>query len=193
MHEACEQTKGTMLVITGLDDDQVRQMVKSLNLPLDLWCANFNCPGQVVVSGTLRGIEAAQKAAQAIGAKRTLPLQVHGAFHSELMQSAKLGLEEALNATPFAITPTKVAMNVSGQFADSEATIRSNLIQQVTASVLWHTCVQTCDQQEPSCFLEIGCGKTLAGMNKRIGVRAPTITIETMDDLKPLETLLSQG
>ena len=192
MHEACEQTKGTMLVIMGLPDDQVREMVEHVNMPFDLWCANFNCPGQVVVSGTFKGIEAAQVAAKAFGAKRTLPLQVHGAFHSGLMRSAQIGLEETLNTTPFAITSTRVAMNVSGRFADSETEIRSSLIRQITSSVLWHACVTTCEQEDISCFLEIGCGKTLTGMNKRIGIRAPSIAIETTDDLNSLETLLSQ-
>ena len=93
MHQACEHTKGTMLAIIGLTDEQVRHMVEEIRMPEDLWCANFNCPNQVVVSGTFRGIEAAQKAAQALGARKTVQLQVHGAFHSGLMKDAQRGLE----------------------------------------------------------------------------------------------------
>jgi len=186
MHEACERHKGTMLVVMGLADDQVRAMVESLNMPNDLWCANFNCPGQVVLSGTLKGIEAAAEIARACGAKRTVPLQVHGAFHSPLMGDAQHGLEQALREAPLAMTPIRVAMNVTGQFAHNVEEIRSLLVSQVTSSVLWHAGVATCAEQEIACFLEVGCGKTLANMNKRIGAQVPTVTIETVEDLSLL-------
>ena len=189
MHEACERHKGTMLVIMGLEDDRVRTMVEELQLPNDLWCANFNCPGQVVVSGTSRGIEAAAAAAKAFGAKRTVPLQVHGAFHCPLMNDAKNGLEKALQEAPLAMTPVRVAMNVTGQFAEDVEQIRSLLVSQVVSSVLWHSCVSVCAEQEISCFLEVGCGKTLANMNKRIGVNVPTVTVETTEDLHALDTI----
>ena len=189
MHEACERHKGTMLVIMGLEDDRVRAMVEELQLPNDLWCANFNCPGQVVVSGTSRGIEAAAAAAKAFGAKRTVPLQVHGAFHCPLMNDAKNGLEKALQEAPLAMTPVRVAMNVTGQFAEDVEQIRSLLVSQVVSSVLWHSCVSVCAEQEISCFLEVGCGKTLANMNKRIGVNVPTVTVETTEDLHALDTI----
>jgi [acyl-carrier-protein] S-malonyltransferase len=191
MHKACEETKGTMLVILGLSDDQVRLLVDELHMPNDLWCANFNCPGQVVVSGTYKGIEAAEKAAKAAGARRTLPLQVHGAFHSGLMKSAEEKLAAALAEVPMTMSLTRVAMNVTGQFAESESQIRSLLTRQVTSSVLWHSCVKTCESQEVSCFLEIGCGKTLTGLNKRIGVQIPTISIESTEDIQSLEALLT--
>jgi [acyl-carrier-protein] S-malonyltransferase len=183
MHEACERHKGTMLVIMGLPDDRVRSMVEELSMPNDLWCANFNCPGQVVVSGTPRGIEAAVRAAQAHGAKRTVPLQVHGAFHSPLMSDAQEGLRQALQEAPITMTSVRVVMNVTGQFAESAEHIRSLLVSQVTSSVLWHSCVTACASQEITCFMEVGCGKTLANMNKRIGVSIPTVTIETTEDL----------
>ena len=189
MHEACERHKGTMLVIMGLADDQARAMVEELHMPDDLWCANFNCPGQVVVSGTHRGVEAAANAAKAFGAKRTVPLQVHGAFHCPLMNDAKKGLEKALRETTIAMTKVRVAMNVTGQFAEDAEQIRSLLAEQVVSSVHWHSCVSACATQEISCFLEIGCGKTLANMNKRIGVSVPTNTIETTDDLHILDTI----
>ena len=190
MHEACERHKGTMLVVMGLSDDQVRAMVDELDMPNDIWCANFNCPGQVVVSGTHRGIEAAASAAKARGAKRTVPLQVHGAFHSHLMSDARKGLEQALNEAPLTMTPVRVAMNVTGQFAENIEQIRSLLVSQVTSSVLWHSCVTTCAAQEITCFMEVGCGKTLANMNKRIGVHVPTVTVETTEDLHALDSMI---
>lgn len=191
MHEACERHKGTMLVVMGLGDDQVRTMVHELRMPSDIWCANFNCPGQVVVSGTPKGIEAAANAAKSLGAKRTIPLQVHGAFHSQLMNDAKEGLEQALSEAPLTMTPVHVAMNVIGQFAENVEQIRELLVSQVTSSVLWHQCVAACTTQEISCFMEVGCGKTLTNMNKRIGVDVPSFAIETTADLHVLESLLS--
>jgi|AMWB02.1.fsa_nt_gi [acyl-carrier-protein] S-malonyltransferase len=191
MHEACERHKGTMLVVMGLADDQVKTMVNELRMPNDIWCANFNCPGQVVVSGTPKGVEAAATAAKSLGAKRTIPLQVHGAFHSQLMNDAKEGLKQALNEATLTMTPVRVAMNVTGQFAESVEQIRSLLVSQVTSSVLWHSCVTTCATQEISCFMEVGCGKTLTNMNKRIGVNIPSFAIETTEDLHVLESLLS--
>ena len=191
MHEACERHKGTMLVVMGLADDQVRAMVDELRMPDDLWCANFNCPGQVVLSGTQRGIDAAATAAKAHGAKRTVLLQVHGAFHSLLMRDAQEGLAQALNEAPLSLTPVRVAMNVTGNFAESVEQIRSLLVSQVTSSVLWHACVTTCATQEISCFMEVGCGKTLTNMNKRIGVSVPSYSVETTEDLRALESLLA--
>jgi [acyl-carrier-protein] S-malonyltransferase len=191
MHAACEKTKGTMLVILGLPDDDVRAMVEDLRMPNDIWCANFNCPGQVVVSGTYQGIEAAEQAAKARGVRKAIRLQVHGAFHSGLMMHAEEGLEQALADVPLTMTNVHVVMNVTGKCAESESQIRSLLKQQVTSSVLWNNCIKTCEGQRISCFLEIGCGKTLAGLNKRIGVSIPTISIESIDDLKSLESVLA--
>ena len=191
MHTACEETQGTMLVILGLLDDQVREMVDDLQLPSDLWCANFNCPGQVVVSGTRKGIAAAEEAAKARGARRTLPLQVHGAFHSGLMRQAEEALAKALAEVPLSMSDIRVVMNVTGQCAESKSQIRSLMARQVTSSVLWHQCVKTCEAQEVTCFLEIGCGKTLTGLNKRIGIQIPTMSIESTDDLKSLEAVFT--
>jgi len=192
MHTACETTSGGMLVILGLKDDQVKSMVREINMPSDLWCANFNCPGQVVVSGTEKGLQAAQKAAKELGAKRALPLQVHGAFHSGLMSLAQEGVEKALATTSIRSPDLPIAMNATGQIAISAEEIKQNLGKQVTSSVLWHQCVETCMQENPSHCVEIGCGSTLAGLNKRMGIEVPTITIETVEDLEALDTLLSK-
>ena len=184
MHEACDAIPGGMSVILGLDDATVRQLVQEAKLPDDLWCANFNCPGQVVVSGTLDGLAAFKKHALEAGAKRMLPLDVHGAFHSGLMKKAQEGLGPILQATHIEQPRSKVAMNVTGRFAESVEEIRTLLTRQVTSSVLWHQCVMTCLTEPISLFLEIGCGKTLSGLNKRIGVTIPTLSIETVADLE---------
>jgi [acyl-carrier-protein] S-malonyltransferase len=186
MHDACEKTKGGMLVLLGLSDEEV----KSLPLPEDVWCANFNCPGQVVLSGTIKGLEKAKSIALQNGARKALPLQVHGAFHSGLMQEAQIILEKALSTTKFEKSAIHCAMNVTGSFCDDPEVIRSNLAKQVCSSVLWHACIHTCEGVNLTHFIEIGCGKTLAGLNKRIAVSVPTLSIETVDDIPSLEPLL---
>lgn len=180
MHEACEKTKGSMRVVLGLSDEAVLAAVTELALPNDLWCANFNCPGQVVISGTLSGLNAAEKYLKEKGAKRILPLQVHGAFHSGLMNEAATRLATELKCVSFHASSVKVAMNTTGSFT-STSNYAELLAGQVTSSVLWHKCVGSCADLGITHFIEIGPGKTLAGMNKRIGVLIPTISIENTD------------
>ncbi len=183
MHDACERTKGSMLVVLGLADDAVITAVEELKLPNDVWCANFNCPGQVVISGTKVGLAAAEKHLKESGAKKILPLQVHGAFHSGLMKEAAVPLSIELSRVTFHPSPIEVAMNTIGAFAQPNA-YPELLARQVTSSVLWHQCISACVHKGISHFIEIGCGKTLAGMNKRIGVSIPTLSIETVDDVE---------
>ncbi len=191
MNDACEEKQGAMAVILGLDEAAVLSIIADAGLPEDLFAANFNCPGQVVVSGTLRGIEAASKIAKEKGAKRVLPLQVYGAFHSGLMASAKARLKPKIEAVAFSKPSAKLIMNVTGNIAEDEAEIRKNLIDQVTSPVRWEGGVRTMDREGVELYLEMGPGKTLAGFNKRIGVSGRTVSVETVDDLKLLESALT--
>jgi [acyl-carrier-protein] S-malonyltransferase len=188
MHQACEKYPGTMAVVLGLDDDAVVSIVDGLKLPNEIWAANFNCPGQVVISGTQKGVELASEALLKQGAKRVLPLQVHGAFHSGLMRFAQENLSEQIQRTPLAKSAIQLAMNCTGDFATSLEEIKSNLISQVVSPVYWHRSIKAIERMDIDLFVEIGCGKALAGMNKRIGVKAPTISIEKIEDLPLLET-----
>lgn len=190
MSDACNSSEGTMAVVLGLDGDVVENMVKELDLPKDLWAANFNCPGQVVISGTKRGIESGSAAAKAKGAKRVLPLAVHGAFHSGLMQSAEDRLAPYILETSLKNTPIEFVMNVPGDFVHNDNEIQANLITQVTHPVRWEQSIRKMDQAGVDLFIEIGCGKTLAGFNKRIAVQAPTMSIEKVEDLENLNALL---
>lgn len=191
MNDACEKTQGTMAVVLGLDGDVVEQLVKEVNLPNDLWAANFNCPGQVVISGTARGIEAGTIAAKAKGAKRVLPLQVHGAFHSGLMQFAEDRLAPYINQAKLKDSSCQLIMNVPGAPVSTLEDIRRNLIKQVTHSVRWEQGVRHMMEENVDLFIEFGCGKTLAGFNKRIGVSAPCVSVEKIDDIKSLESVLN--
>lgn len=187
MNDACESIKGTMAVILGLNAETVLELVKEVNLPHDLWAANFNCPQQVVISGTEKGIEMGTKAALSKGAKRVIPLKVHGAFHSGLMQNAENRLVPYIHELKLKESPVKLVMNVSAQEETSLEKIRHNLIKQVTSPVLWEQSICNInDQKGMDLYLEIGPGKTLAGFNKRIGILAPTISIENIKDLSQL-------
>jgi [acyl-carrier-protein] S-malonyltransferase len=191
MNDACERTIGTMAVVLGLDADVVEQLVKELNLPHDLWAANFNCPGQVVLSGTLKGIEAGTVAAKERGAKRVLPLQVHGAFHSGLMQFAEERLAPYIEQANLKESACSIIMNVTGSPVQSIAEIKKNLIKQVTQSVRWEQGIRHIMSEPIDLFIEFGCGKTLAGFNKRIGTPQPCISVEKVEDLKTLDSFLN--
>ncbi len=193
MNEACESSQGTMAVILGLDAETVEKLVSDLAMPNDLWAANFNCPGQVVISGTLKGIEAGVAEAKIRGAKRTLPLQVHGAFHSGLMKSAEDRLSEHVNAAPLISSNIDLVMNVTGEFSKDIKDVKSNLIKQVTHPVLWEKSVHCLNTSGVDLFIEIGCKKTLTEFNKRIKfeIPIPTLNIEKMTDLKTMERELS--
>lgn len=187
MNDACEAVKGTMAAVIGLDADTIEQMVKEVNLPNDLWAANFNCPGQVVISGTMRGIEAGAEAAKARGAKRVLPLAVHGGFHSGLMAMAEDLLAPHVEGLPLKKGSAQLVMNVTGRSSTSIEETKKNLILQVTHPVRWEHSMRYIAEQGADLFIELGCGKTLAGFHKRIGVTAPIISVEKVEDLKNLE------
>jgi len=185
MNEACEAMPGTMAALFGLPADEVEIMVRDLNLPHDLWVANFNCPGQTVISGTLKGVEAGMVAAKERGAKRVIPLKVHGAFHSGLMSVAEKKLADKISEIEISKGSSQLVMNVCGNFVTSLELIRSNLIKQVTSAVRWEQGIRAM-MPTVELYIEIGCGKTLASMNKQIGVSVPTITINTIEDLEKL-------
>lgn len=190
MNEACNRTEGTMAVILGLTPQSVIEMVHALNLPDDLWVANFNCPGQVVISGTLKGIELGSIRAKELGAKRVMNLPVHGAFHSGLMLYAKNLLEPYIESAPLKESSIDIVMNVTGDVEKNLTAIRKNLSLQVTSSVKWEMGINQLQKEGVDLYIEMGPGKTLAGMNKKIGVLSSTLSLEKVSDLQQLEALL---
>lgn len=184
MNDACVKTPGTMAVILGMDAEAVEKLVEGARLPNDLWVANFNCPGQVVIAGTMRGIERGSELAKEKGAKRVLPLPVHGAFHSGLMQEAKLRLEPYIREAAISDSDIDFVMNVPGDFVKNVEQIRQNLIAQVTHSVRWEQGVRRMSEKGVDHYVEIGCGKALSGFHKRIGVAGTITSIERLSDLK---------
>ncbi len=190
MNDACTKHPGTMAVIIGLDRSSVEEALYELRLPNDIWIANVNCPGQIVISGTNKGIEAASHLIKAKGAKKIVPLQVHGAFHSGLMKDAEDRIKDFVMTTLFSESNVELAMNVTGGLIKTLSEVRENLIKQITHPVEWEKCILTIQNLGIDLWIEIGCGKTLAGMNKRIGTIAPTISVEKIGDLSTLEAFL---
>lgn len=189
MSLCCQKHPGSMSVIIGLSSDDVQDVVGDINLPEELFIANYNCPGQVVISGTLSAIGKAAEAAKEKGAKRVLPLQVHGAFHSGLMKEAQDALESIIQKVPLVQGYASLVMNVTGREVNEVCQVRECLQKQITHSVLWNQGILTMENLGVDLYIEFGPGKTLSGMNKRIGVKVPTITIDKIDELKLLERM----
>lgn len=175
MNGACETFSGTMAAVLGLSSQKVEEVLSSMPEPRSVWPANFNCPGQTVISGTHEGVAEATNLLKEQGAKRVLPLQVHGAFHSGLMQSAQDGLEKAIVKTPFRESNTAVAMNACGDYVQESDAIRSYLVKQLTQPVRWEETIDAMKRNGVEFYLEIGCGKTLSGMNKKMGIVSESI------------------
>lgn len=190
MNEACEMNQGAMAAILGLSSEKVEEVVKACQMPDDLWIANYNTPLQTVVSGTEKGIMAAEKAALESGARRFIRLNVHGAFHSGLMRRAQKQLEQPLLDVPLQTSSIGFVMNVIGDFVKDENQVRDLLIRQVTSSVRWSQGILAMEKAGVDLYLEIGAGKVLSGFNRQIGVNAPTLNISTLRDLDQLATTL---
>lgn len=169
MNEACEKVPGTMAAVLGLDAAGTEAAVKGLR---GVWVANYNAPGQTVISGTKEGVERAAAVLKEKGARKVLPLTVHGAFHSGLMQSAQEGLEIAIQRAAIVESDVAFVMNVPGGFVKTVAEIRRNLINQVTQSVRWEQGIEAMKASGVNFYLEVGCGKTLTGLNKKMGISA---------------------
>lgn len=185
MYEAGVKSPGTMAVALGMKPEEVSEIVN----PIDgVWVANLNCPGQVVISGTIEGVKKASALLKEKGAKRVLPLDVSGAFHSGLMEGAKERLKEKIDEVTLSESEMDLVMNVPGDFV-SEGEIRENMISQVVSPVYWERGIRKMDEKGIELFIEIGCGKTLSGMNRKIGIQGKTISIEKVEDLE----VLSQG
>lgn len=169
MQEACEANPGTMAAIIGLPDEKVEEVCSSITKEGKVVvAANYNCPGQLVISGDKEGISEACEKLKTAGAKRALPLKVGGAFHSPLMQMAKDKLQKAIEETTFATPKCPVYQNVDGKPHTDAEEIKRNLIAQLTSSVRWTSSVQNMIADGADDFTECGPGKALQGMIARI-------------------------
>jgi [acyl-carrier-protein] S-malonyltransferase len=167
MQEACEINPSSMAAILGLEDQVVEQICAGITEEIVV-AANYNCPGQLVISGSTKGIEIACELLKAAGAKRALPLPVGGAFHSPLMEPAREKLQKAIEETQFNVPICPIYQNVSTTAVTDVAEIKANLIAQLTAPVKWTQSVQQMVADGATEFVECGPGKVLQGLVKKI-------------------------
>ena len=167
MQRACEINPSTMAAIVGLEDKVVEEICASIKEEIVV-AANYNCPGQLVISGSIKGIEVACEKLKTAGAKRALPLQVGGAFHSPLMEPAREELAKAIDSTHFSVPACPIYQNVNALPSKDVSAIKSNLISQLTSPVRWTQSVQNMVADGATAFIECGPGKVLQGLVKKI-------------------------
>ena len=166
MQKACENNPGTMAAVLGLEDKLVENVCSEVKGTVV--AANYNCPGQLVISGELNAIELACEKLKEIGARRALVLPVGGAFHSPLMEEAKRELENAINETIFSDPICPIYQNVSGLPYSSEIEIKENLISQLTSPVKWTQSINQMVEDGAKEFIEVGPGRVLQGLVRKI-------------------------
>jgi [acyl-carrier-protein] S-malonyltransferase len=172
MQKACEIQPGTMAAILALDDftvEDICHQVSDVVVP-----ANYNCPGQLVISGSIAGIDAACEKMLAAGAKRALKLNVGGAFHSPLMEAARVELQDAILQTEFKVPVCPVYQNIDAKPHTDVEEIKQNLIAQLTGPVRWTQTVEQMLRDGATSFTEVGPGKVLQGLVKKVDKNVPT-------------------
>ena len=166
MQKACDNNPGTMAAVLGLENNIVEEVCKEIDGIVV--AANYNCPGQLVISGEIQGINLACEKLKESGARRALVLPVGGAFHSPLMEDAKQELEDAIKNTVFNKPICPVYQNVSAEAVSDETKIKENLISQLTSPVKWTQSIEKMIQDGGNNFIEIGPGKVLQGLVRKI-------------------------
>lgn len=176
MQKACDITPGTLAAVLGLDDAIVEKTCQEID---DIVvAANYNCPGQLVISGTESGIDKAIQKLSEAGAKRALKLEVGGAFHSPLMEPARLELEKAILSTQFEMPVCPIYQNVTAQPETNPETIQKNLINQLTGAVRWTQTIQNMESHGITSFVEVGGnGKVLSGLIKKVNRHLETSSL----------------
>lgn len=167
MQKACESEPSTMAAVLGLSDEDVEEVCDSIKDEVVV-PANYNCPGQLVISGSIAGIDKACEALKAKGAKRALKLPVGGAFHSPLMQPAAEELKAAIDATTVSVPVCPVYQNVNAYPQTDPSSIKANLIAQLTAPVRWTQTVKNMITDGATTFIELGPGDVLKGLVKKV-------------------------
>lgn len=186
MQQACEMTRGAMAAIIGLDENLTREICAEVGVEL----ANLNCPGQLVISGETDKIGRACELAKAKGAKRALPLNVAGGYHSRLMASAQLKLKETLGGIPINLPTVPVISNVTAKPHAAPADIHQRLVEQVTSPVRWEESMRHLIAEGFTRFIELGPGTALSGFMKRIDKSAEMFGVSDMATLETTVTAL---
>ncbi len=181
MQKACEAQPSTMAAIIALPDEKVEEICAQVSAEGEVCvAANYNCPGQIVISGSIEGINKACELMKAAGAKRALPLKVGGAFHSPLMEPARVELEAAIQAAPFTKPVCPVYQNVDAKPHTDPAEIKANLIAQLTAPVRWTQIAQNMIADGAASFTELGPGTVLQGLIKKVNREAQATSKQSL-------------
>ena len=190
MQAACDSKPGGMVSIIGLDDEKVEQICAEMK-PLGIICAaNYNSPGQVVISGEKTILEKASTLAKERGAKMVVPLKVDGAFHSYLMNPASVKLSKELETTPISKSNIPIVANISARYVMEPNEIKTSLAKQLNSPVRWHQSICMLIRDGFNKFYEIGPGKSLSGLMKRID---PTQEIKNIDTTETLRNLIKSN
>ncbi|MDN3505346.1 MAG: ACP S-malonyltransferase [Rhabdochlamydiaceae bacterium] len=191
MQQAADENPGTMAALLGVDEKTVEEAIKPFQEQgVKLWIANLNCPGQVVIAGEKAAITVAEPVLKDRGAKRIIFLDVAGAFHTPLMQSAQDKLSSEILSANFHESDIQFVSNVTGGFLEEMDEIKKNLISQVSSPVRWESDIRAMESEGVELFIEVGCGRTLSGMNRKIKLDVPTINVDKVEDLEKLKTTL---
>jgi [acyl-carrier-protein] S-malonyltransferase len=187
MQAAAEAMGGGMVAIIGLDEEKTRALCAEAKQDELLEPVNFNCPGQIAISGTKTACERAEKLAEKYGAMKAVRLEVAGAFHTEMMTPAAKGLAIALDDTQIAEPGNvKTIANINAEYYKSASQIREGLTKQLTQAILWQKCVERLMADGVDTFYEIGPGKVLTGLMRRINRKANIINVSSEDSLKAM-------
>jgi len=190
MQAAADATNGAMVSIIGLDEEKVRQLCAEAAEGELLAPVNFNCPGQIVVSGSKTAFKRAEVLAEKYDAIKAVPLEVAGAFHTEMMSSAAKKLKEALSDCEISEpSEIKTIANINAEYYESSQKIAEGLIKQLTCPILWQKCMERLLADGIQKFYEIGPGRVLTGLMKRINRKIKVVNVST---LKAIEELLEQ-
>jgi [acyl-carrier-protein] S-malonyltransferase len=187
MQAAADATDGAMVSIIGLDEGQVAELCAEVSDGQTLAAVNFNCPGQIVISGSRAACERAEKLAAKYGAIKAVPLEVAGAFHTEMMTGAADALKEALsNCEISEPRNTKIIANISADYYQSAEKIAEGLTKQLTCPILWQKCMEKLIADGVQDFYEIGPGRVLTGLMRRISRKTKVINISSLQAIKDI-------
>jgi [acyl-carrier-protein] S-malonyltransferase len=187
MQSAADATKGSMVSIIGLDEEKVRRLCAEVAEGELIVPVNFNCPGQIVVSGSISACERAEVLAEKYGAIKAVRLEVAGAFHTEMMSSAAEALKEALSDCEISEpSKTKTIANISAEYYESSPEVAEGLIKQLTCPILWQQCMERLLTDGVEKFFEIGPGRVLTGLMRRINRKIKVVNISSLQSIKEL-------
>lgn len=190
MQTAGENAPGTMAAIIGSDEESVEKLCIKASEKGVVKPANFNAPGQIVISGSVEGVSEAVAIAKEFGAKRALELNVSGAFHSPLMEFASPGLNEKIDAMHWNNVQIPLYSNVSGESSTSGKEISENMKKQLLNPVKWSDSVKKMSENGIDAFIEVGSGKVLSGLCRRINKELPCYSAGTVEDLEVIDDLV---